>query len=126
MPQLESERPTWTDRLRAQHADCRVYPTSCAAELGPWDLYSASLYFSVMTLTSVGSGEMLPVNTTERTICAAFMLFSAVLWTYVMVSACGIAANLDPHCVLFRNCELCLQCVHSFYCRKCVYCVMCV
>ena len=33
---------------------------------GAADAYAAALYWSIMTLTSIGYGQMLPVNTAER------------------------------------------------------------
>ena len=51
------------------------------ATAAPWEVYSAALYWSTMTVTSIGYGEMLPVNSYERGVCSLFMLISGVLWT---------------------------------------------
>ena len=65
------------------------YPTA-------FDTYAAALYWSVMTLTSIGYGEMLPVNTTERVLCCFYMIASGGIWTYVIGTSAGIASTLDP------------------------------
>ena len=39
---------------------------------------------------------MLPVNSLERLVCTLMMLFSSMLWCYVIGTASGIAATLDP------------------------------
>jgi len=70
---------------------------------GPWDKYVASLYFSLMTITSIGYGQMLPVNTFERLICTLLMFFSSTFWCYVIGTASGIAATLDPDGVRFHT-----------------------
>ena len=102
LPQLAGEDYNWIVALRREHADCDTHPTTCETPLGPWDVYSAAFYWSVMTLTSVGYGQMLPVNTGERIFCSFLMLFSSMMWCYVMGQACGIAAQMDPGTVEFH------------------------
>ena len=76
---------------------------AAAGTLPPFDVYLASLYWSVMTVTSIGYGEMLPVNPVEHAVCTLCMLFSCTLWAYVMGSACAMAATMDPEGVAFRT-----------------------
>jgi len=68
-----------------------------------FEVYAAALYWSMMTVTSVGYGEMLPVNTAERVICSVLMLVSGCVWTYVLGTSAGIASTLDPNGVLYQN-----------------------
>ena len=70
----------WTGVALASALSCALYADSCDVPLAPWDVYSAAFYWSVMTLSSVGYGEMLPVTTVERTCCSVLMLFSSMLW----------------------------------------------
>eukprot|EP00966_Prymnesium_polylepis_P143900 3321798-Prymnesium_polylepis.1 len=70
---------------------------------GSIDKYSAALYWSTMTLTSIGYGAMLPENTGERMLCSIYMMISGMVWTYVIGTAAGIAATLDPNGVLFHT-----------------------
>ena len=62
-----------------------------------------SVYWSIMTLTSIGYGDVLPVNTIERVICCFGMVLSGFAWTYVLGTVAGIAATLDPNAVLFHT-----------------------
>ena len=55
--------------------------------IGPYEKYVASLYFSLMTITSIGYGEMLPKNTFERLVCTLMMFFSSTFWCYVIGTA---------------------------------------
>ena len=92
VPQLTQEPVNWVAELQ------KSQPTP----LSPWDKYVAGLYFSIMTVTSIGYGEMLPVTTTERVICSILMLSSSIVWCYVMGQACSIAATMDPASVDFK------------------------
>ena len=46
---------------------------------------------------------MLPVTSAERALCTIYMLLSGCIWTYVLGTAAGIAATLDPNGVLFKT-----------------------
>ena len=70
---------------------------------GALDTYAAALYWSVMTLTSIGYGEFLPENTAERCLCSVYMLISGVVWTYAIGSVASIATTLDPNGIRFQN-----------------------
>merc|ERR1712185_610463 len=56
-----------------------------------------------MTLTSIGYGDMVPINTAERAACCICMIVSAGGWAYVIGTAAGIAATLDPNAVLYHT-----------------------
>ena len=67
------------------------------------DRYVAALYWSVMTLTSIGYGDVKPVNTAERLLCTAYMMASGLMWTYAIGSVTAIATTLDPNNILYQN-----------------------
>ena len=68
-----------------------------------FDVYIAALYWSVMTLTSIGYGEMTPVNGAERLLCSIYMMLSGVMWTWAIGSVAAIASTLDPNSVEHHN-----------------------
>ena len=70
---------------------------------GGFDVYIAALYWSVMTLTSIGYGEMTPVNSAERLLCSIYMMLSGVMWTWAIGSVAAIASTLDPNSVEHHN-----------------------
>ncbi|CAK0910841.1 unnamed protein product [Prorocentrum cordatum] len=68
-----------------------------------WDVYLLSLYWAVMTLTSIGYGDIVPLNTSEYAICTVCMIFMAALWAYVIGAMCSIVATMHPQEIRFRQ-----------------------
>ena len=79
--------------------------TAACAELEPWLKYTSALYFSVMTLTSIGYGAMLPPasNSSEMFLCVVLMMVSSMIWVYTMGQMCAIATSMDPDTTAFHN-----------------------
>jgi len=71
------------------------YCVACQADT--FELYVASLHYSVMTLTSIGYGDIVGTYAAERFIGCLVMLCSGILWAYIIGSACGVIANMDQH-----------------------------
>lgn len=71
--------------------------------MGPWSLYVACLYWAVMTLTSIGYGDIVPVNDEERVVCVVIMLLGSCIFAYVVGSICGICATLGEEESDFKN-----------------------
>ena len=91
--------PNWIDKFDTAYMDLE----SAGVPPTPLDRYSAALYWSLMTLTSIGYGDIVPQNTTERIICAVLMLLSGMMWTYVIGNVAAIATTLNPNRVLYEN-----------------------
>lgn len=60
----------------------------------PLDMYSYSLYFVVMTITSVGYGDITatPFNPTEQFVMVGIMLCTGMLWGYLIGIFCTMAS----------------------------------
>ena len=56
----------------------------------PGTTYAYSLYWSVMTITSVGYGDVVatPFNVSEQVVCTAMMLFGGMMWSQ-LIGACA-------------------------------------
>jgi len=104
-PQLElGEEYTWIDALRDSKRDsCDLFPRTCGEPLSPWDTYAAALYHATMTVTGIGYGEMLPVNTSERFVSTGLMLVGGFLWCYVTGEVVNSVATMDPEGMRFRG-----------------------
>lgn len=61
------------------------------------DRYAAAGHWAVMTLTSIGYGDIVPQNTVEYLWCIVIMILGGVIWAYIIGSICAAASNLDPH-----------------------------
>jgi potassium voltage-gated channel Eag-related subfamily H protein 7 len=60
------------------------------------DVYIACLHWAMMTITSIGYGDIVPTNPFEYTACVLFMLLAGVSWAQIIGKICGIAAKCDP------------------------------
>jgi hypothetical protein len=69
----------------------------------PFDIYCISLYWAVMTLTSIGYGDIVATNRAEYIIATACMFFMAGIWAYTIGAVCGIVATLSPHDAAFKQ-----------------------
>ena len=68
----------------------------------PYDLYIMSLYVALNTIFG-GSCEIQAGNYVEFAIQATMLLIGSSVWAYVIGSACGIIATLDPAKIEFRQ-----------------------
>lgn len=69
----------------------------------PFDIYCISIYWAVMTLTSIGYGDIVATNRAEYIIATACMFFMAGIWAYTIGAVCGIVATLSPHEAAFKQ-----------------------
>ena len=98
-PTLEEEGvETWLTALAESEG-------TTVNDLDPGLKYTAALYWSVMTLTSIGYGAMLPPqsNVVEMILCVILMVVSSVLWVYTMGQMCAIATSMDPDTAHFHR-----------------------
>ena len=60
--------------------------------------YSAAIYWAVMTMTSIGYGDIsaTPGNIAEHVICTAIMAFGAMFWGMVLGTIVSNLSSLDP------------------------------
>mmetsp|Transcript_142885 Transcript_142885/g.456432 ORF Transcript_142885/g.456432 Transcript_142885/m.456432 type:complete len:659 (-) Transcript_142885:69-2045(-) len=69
----------------------------------PWSIYSMSLYWAIMTITSIGYGDILPQSEHEYWIASLCMVVMAGIWAYIIGQVCGVVSTLMPHDVAFKR-----------------------
>merc|ERR1719352_480183 len=69
----------------------------------PYVLYLWSLHWSVMSITSIGYGDIVPTHSPEYVLCVIAMLTGSIMWAYIIGSVCGVVSNLDPFTTIFRQ-----------------------
>ena len=57
--------------------------------------YVAALYWSIVTMSSVGYGDVLPLTTAERTVAIFVMVLGAFLYAYIIGAFSTIMAHND-------------------------------
>jgi hypothetical protein len=69
----------------------------------PHDRYTLAMYWSIMTLTSIGYGDITAQSYLEYAVSTFFMLIGAICWAYIIGCTCGIVATLDMDTAHFRQ-----------------------
>jgi len=82
--------PRWIDAFNELEKDS-VQKTANT----PWRLYITCLYFTSYTITSVGYGDIGPVNIVETIVAIVMIIISGISWAIVLGQVCGIVASLD-------------------------------
>ena len=67
--------------------------------------YTAAIYWAVMTITSIGYGDISasPGNVTEQAVATLLMTLGAIGWGLVLGTIVGNLSNLDPEGDAFSN-----------------------
>lgn len=68
-----------------------------------FELYMISLYWAIMTLTSVGYGDVIPVNTDEKILCCIVMIGGIFMYSYIVGSFTNLITNLDSRKVQLKS-----------------------
>eukprot|EP00927_Polykrikos_kofoidii_P033179 TRINITY_DN28086_c0_g1_i1.p1 TRINITY_DN28086_c0_g1~~TRINITY_DN28086_c0_g1_i1.p1 ORF type:complete len:647 (+),score=63.06 TRINITY_DN28086_c0_g1_i1:88-2028(+) len=93
------ENPTWLTAVIASKND-PCYPF---APDDPRCAYALSLYWSAMTLTTVGYGDVVPKNTFEFGVCICLMVMAGYAWAFVVGSVVSVLSEFDPHGFVFKQ-----------------------
>lgn len=70
----------------------------------PSSMYVAACYWAVMTITSIGYGDLAPTarNALEQLVAAALMLIGGLMWGYVIATFAGLLATMSPTITEYR------------------------
>lgn len=69
----------------------------------PLCVYILATYWSVMTLTSVGYGDIVPQNKMEYVVCIITMFVLGYVWAFVVGVIVSILQNMDPFTAEYKH-----------------------
>jgi len=69
----------------------------------PWHVYIQSLHYAIMTVTSIGYGNIVPTRSEEYFFGVACQLGGGITWAYVIGACCGIIASTNSQRVYFER-----------------------
>jgi len=90
---------TWAETLRA--AKPGLFHDE--RKESSWELYTASMYWACMTITSIGYGDVVAATPLEAWCATCLMAASGLVWAYIIGSMCAIASSLDAQNVAYEN-----------------------
>lgn len=71
-----------------------------------WSVYEAGYYCAVMTLTTIGYGDVVPKTDAERGVWILIMFTGAIVYAYAVGSICSILARMyEGHATFKKECD---------------------
>lgn len=70
-------------------------PQDAADNAAQGTLYSAAIYWSFTTLTTIGYGDILPTNNLERAICTLTMVAGSGMFAYIVGRLAAVASQVN-------------------------------
>ena len=103
----DSDAVTWIDNLAQTKfcggADDDVGFSCSAAQLTSSEKYIGALYWAVVTITSIGYGDIAPNTTSEMVAGIFFVLLGSALWAGILGEVCTVLSHLDIDKIQYRQ-----------------------
>jgi len=101
---LETDGYTWIDNLADGKPDgMAIRRSEDTGERPALNLYLTALYFAIMTITSIGYGDITPQQGPEYIVCILCQMFGGLLWAYGISEVIAVVSNLNPGATAFRR-----------------------
>ena len=85
------------------HSWLTEYDDGAAVDADVWVQYLDSIYWALMTLTTVGYGDIIPVNDRERMYTLLCLLVGAIVFGFLLSTLGSLLSNVDPTAVLIEE-----------------------
>jgi hypothetical protein len=96
----EGNRHSWIDELSANKLSGMEVS---AGENDNWAVYIAGLHFAIMTITSIGYGDIYPMHRWEYIAGFICQAVGGVLWAVIIATICAIFTTADPVSLRFNQ-----------------------
>lgn len=89
--------------------DCHsddIYDFDCADNchvLTPFEIYSGAFYWSMVSITSVGYGDISPQNGPEMLLTTVYLLIASFFWAWIIGSMSALVATSDPGAIAHQQ-----------------------
>merc|ERR1711865_623982 len=91
----------------SEGAAAQTWATSAGIEWGerenPGEKYTTSLYWAMMTLTTIGYGDVVATNIYERIYVILMMMISALVFAFVVGTMCSLIQGLNSQTLYFQS-----------------------
>jgi len=91
---------TWVDAYAESYVcpsdGCSLVPYRDELLTQPSRLYFGALYWSVVSTTSVGYGDITARNPEEMLLCTVYLLVSAIIWANIVGNIVAVISSGDP------------------------------
>jgi len=94
----EDGLPRWVDKITELEDNVSLKTKDTA-----WKLYITCFYFTSYTITSVGYGDIGPLNILERIVCTFMIFASGISWALVLAQVTSIIGSMDSEEQCFRK-----------------------
>merc|ERR1719223_944874 len=94
-----TQQDTWLSALIEAKGD----PCVPRAEDNCFCVYTLAIYWSVMTLTGVGYGDIVAQNPLEYVVSTLGIFITGYVWAYVVGDFASLLATMDPYGAAYRN-----------------------
>ena len=72
-------------------------------ELDYWSLYTVGIYYTITTVSTVGYGDISPVNNLERWLGLLVMFFGILAFSYVSGTLTSFITSSDAQTAMFKE-----------------------
>jgi voltage-gated potassium channel Kch len=96
VPKLEAGEENWVTKYYGVSKDDPIFEQK-------GELYLTSMYWAMMTLTTIGYGDVTASTPGEMLLSTIGMGVGASVYAYIVGAICGVLNNMDPIAVLFNQ-----------------------